>query len=216
VRVDDSRDAGVPDTSFNSIREQTEYAYFRTDGPPGLTTLSVPEGHQAPETFDSGLGDLQRYVRQTIPATVPATGEQPVLPRPVYRAYDVGVKFNEDYVDLLYRLERRDLGLFLYDRNNQPVRDAQGRLIVLSNRWGVTETATLSESEDRWITVLNASDCATLDTTIIPHDTTLTSAAAGQVLEPDTVTSPRSYLSWCTTTSALLLSVPRRMGPRGC
>jgi len=76
------------------------------------------------------------YVRQTVPATVPAPGEKPPLPRPVYRAYDVGAEFNEDYVDLMYRIERRDLGLYLYENNNRPVRDAQGRLIVLSNRWG--------------------------------------------------------------------------------
>jgi hypothetical protein len=180
-----------PESSFNVVREQTEYAYFRTEGPPGLTTLSVPDGHQDPATFDSGLNDLQRYVRQTIPATVMPPGEPPVLPRPVYRAYDVGVEFNEDYVDLLYRLARRDLALYLYDANNQPVRDAQGRLIVLANRWGRTESLTLTESEQQWVSVINASTCATLDTTVFPHDTTVTSAAAGHVLEPDTVYEAR-------------------------
>jgi hypothetical protein len=131
--------------------EQIEYAYFRTEGPPGLTNLSIPIGHPNPEEFDSGLTELTRYVRQTVPATVPE-----LLPRPVYCAYDVGVEFNENYVDLMYRLERRNLGLYLYDNNNKPVRDAEGRLIVLSNRWGVTEELTLTESDVRWITVVNA------------------------------------------------------------
>ncbi|MCP4257776.1 MAG: hypothetical protein GY774_09655 [Planctomycetes bacterium] len=180
-----------PDPDFNMIREQTEFAYFRTEGPPGLTNLSTPIGHPNPDEFDSGLDELTRYVRQTVPATVPDVGEKPLLPRPVYRAYDVGVEFNENYVDLMYRLERRDLGLYLYDNNNRPVRDAQGRLIVLSNRWSETEVLILTESEERWITVVNESDCAVLDTTVIPHEKTLTSAAEGQVLDPDTVYEAR-------------------------
>lgn len=176
---------------FSKDLEQIEYAYFRTEGPPGLIKLSTPIGHPTPDEFDRGLDDLSRYVRQTVPATVPEVWEKPLLLRPVYRAYDVGVEFNENYVDLMYRLERRDLGLYLYDNNNRPVRDVQGRLIVLNNRWGVTEELTLTESDERWITVVNASDCATLDTTIIPHTKTLTSAAAGQVLDPDTVYEAR-------------------------
>lgn len=241
---------------------QTEYAYFRTDGPPGLADLSTPIGHSDPpiyntgtisvtngsavitgtsthwndnlvgatlqivgenatypilrvdavnrltlgrnfsgstrseltyaiSRFDSGLDDLTRYVRQTIPATVPGEGEKPLLPRPVYRAYDVGVEFNENYVDLMYQLERRDLGLYLYDNNNQPVRDAQGRLIVLGNRWGRTEELTLTESERRWIRVVNASTCATLDARRVERSRTLSSAPDGQVLDADTVYEAR-------------------------
>src|SRR5207249_2619445 len=106
----------------------TELAYFRTEGPPGLTELTAPLGHPNPAEFErnSGLDDLAPYVRQTVPATVPSVGQKPPLPRPVYRAYDVGVEFNENYVDLMYRLARRGLGLYLYDNNNRPVRDAQG------------------------------------------------------------------------------------------
>lgn len=179
------------DVDFNKVREQSEYAYFQTEGPPGLTTLSVPEGHTNPEEFDCGLDDLTRYVRQTIPATVPAEGEKPPLPRPVYRAYDVGVEFNEDYVDLMYRLERRDLGLYLYDNNNRPVRDAQGRLMVLNNRWAVTEELTLTESERLWVKVVDASTCTIIDSSLIPHDDTIISAIEGQVLDSDTVYEAR-------------------------
>ena len=166
--------------------EATEFAYFRTEGPPGLATLSVPVGSPNPDQFESGLDDLTRYVAQTVPPTAPAAGEQPTLPRPVYRGYDVGVAFNEDYVDLMYRLAGRDLGLYLYDSNNQPVRDALGRLIVLENRWGRTEDLTLSESDKLWISVVNGSRCAALDTTVIPHASTL-SGTSGEVLDPDIV-----------------------------
>ena len=126
-----------------------------------------------------------------MPRTVPAAGETPPLPRPVYRAYDVGVEFNEDYVDLMYRITGRDLGLYLYDNNNRPVRDVNGRLILLSNRWGVTENVSLTESEQYWITTVNDGDCATIDITVIPHDSTLAATDAGQVLDPDTLYQAR-------------------------
>jgi hypothetical protein len=168
----------------------TEFAYFRTEGPPGLAALSTPVGQDV-ATFDSGLDDLTRYVAHTVPSTVPAAGEKPPLPRPVYRAYDVGVAFNEDYVDLMYRIAGRDLGLYLYDNNNRPVRDVTGRLIVVSNRWGVTEDLTLTESENYWVATVNGSDCAVIDTTLIPHDSTLTAAAEGQVLDGDTLYEAR-------------------------
>ncbi len=173
---------------------QTEFAYFRTEGPPGLTTLLPPIDHPPTAEFDSGLSDLARYVRQTMPPTVPPPGSPPLLPRPVYRAYDVGVEFNEDYIELMYRLARRDLQLYLYDANNRPVRDAQGRLIILSNRWGVAEHLTLTPGEARWIAVANgdAGDgCAPVKAAGIPHDQTLTSAAPGQVLDLDTVYEAR-------------------------
>ena len=158
----------------------TEFAYFRTEGPPGLTKLG------------SGLDDLVLYVKQTVPATVPTQGQKPLLPRPVYRAYDVGVEFNENYVDLMYRIARRDLGLYLYDNNNRPVRDAQGRLIVLSNRWGETETLTLTKSDVRWIATINTHQCVpNIDLESIPRNKTLKTNDEGQVLTPDTVYEAR-------------------------
>jgi hypothetical protein len=175
----------------NKTHEVTELSYFRTEGPPALVTLSTPVHHPPAEAFDSGLDDLTRYVAQTVPPTVPAQGEQALLPRPVYRAYDVGAVFNEDYVDLMYRLARRDLLLYLYDSNNQPVRDAAGRLIVSTNRWGVTESLTLSESTVRYISVLDQSECVLADPTIIPHQVTLFAADPGLVLEPDIVHQAR-------------------------
>lgn len=161
----------------------TQFAYFRTEGPPGLAQLSRPIGLKNDGVFHSGLDDLAAYVRQTVPASVRGPGEPPPLPRPVYRAYDVGVAFNEDYVDLLYRLDRRDLGVTLFDANNRPVRDAQGRLIIVSNRWGHADSLTLSESETLWINTINGNDCAQLNLPGIPKDVTL--GAPPQVLEAD-------------------------------
>ncbi|MEJ7607948.1 MAG: hypothetical protein WKF37_17195 [Bryobacteraceae bacterium] len=158
------------ETSNDEPREQTEFVYFQTQGPPGLGQLTTPV--EASDPFSSGLDTLERYVRQTVPATVPQPGVTLLLPRPVYRAYDVGVRFNEDYVDLMYRIAGRDLGLYLFNSNNQPVRHADGRLIVLSNRWGHEETLTLSESEKRFINTLNARECGSVDIDLIPRDRT--------------------------------------------
>lgn len=186
-------------TSLNAIgdftdnKTQVEYAYFRTGGPPGLTTLT-PTGPGKSADLDSGLNDLERYVRQTTPATVPAPGEKPILAKPFYRAYDVGVEFNERYVDVMYKMDGRDLGLYLYDNNNRPARDIAGRLIIADNAWGETEEVTLTESEALWIDLINASHCdpgASIAVNGIPHNKTLISASEGQVLDADTVYEAR-------------------------
>lgn len=194
------------DTTINAIGEgqlagsaknlnQTEYAYFRTEGPPGLTELSLPIGRDG-KKFESGLDDLTRYVRQTIPATVPAMGEKPQMAKPFYRAYDIGIEFNENYVDLMYRLSERDLGLYLYDNNNRPVRDAEGRLLVQSGVWGKADHQTLTKEEARWIAQVNANKCGLpkIEVNKLPEaaqDKQLLSAVAGRVLEPDTIYEAR-------------------------
>jgi hypothetical protein len=180
---------GMGELSGSKHLTQVEYAYFRTEGPPGLAKLSLPAGRAATEAdkFDSGLDDLTRYVRQTTPATVPAIGEKPVMAKPFYRAYDVGVEFNEDYVDLMYRMSGRDLGLYIYDNNNQPARDAEGRLLAQSGDWGSVEQLTLTEGEQHWLAISNtANRCLPLiQQESIVHDKKLTSAIAGRVLKPD-------------------------------
>lgn len=211
--------------------EQTEYAFFRTSGPPGLSHLSLspetvnieesarrtqggdlltidntgrigeitedevagldPAGQQL--VLKSALDTLVPYVAQTIPPTVPDEGEKPLLPRPVYRAYDVGVLLKEgnNYVELMYRLARRDLGLYLFDNNSRPVRDAEGRLIVLNNHWGRREEVTLTESAERWLTMISTATCIPENEVEVLPAQTLTSAAEGQVLEPDTTYEAR-------------------------
>jgi hypothetical protein len=171
--------------------DHTEFAYFRTQGPPGLTQLSEPIGYSQPGEFRSALDDLTRYVRQTVPATVTGSGEDPVLPRPVYRGYDVGVAFNEDYVDLMYALSTRDLGLYLFDNNSEPLRDVRGQVIAPVNRWGRTDTLTLESSDTRWLTTIDASACVQLGTLSVPHDNTLAIADEGIVLPPDTLHEAR-------------------------
>ncbi|MEA2602073.1 MAG: hypothetical protein QOF89_3065 [Acidobacteriota bacterium] len=173
-------------------RWPVEHAYFRTGGPPGLTELSQPAGVTT-DPFVTGLEDLTRYVRETTPPTVPPPGEKPILFKPFYRAYDVGLEFNEDYVEQMYRMDRRDLGLYLYDASNQPARDGLGRLLVIGDQWGKAETLSLSEKETRWITLIDAATCLPkkLDPQTFPKDSALTSSAPGRVLAPDTLHEAR-------------------------
>ncbi|HWJ43127.1 MAG TPA: hypothetical protein VNR67_06815, partial [Solirubrobacterales bacterium] len=170
----------------------TELAYFRTEGPPGLgAPPSLPPGSPAAGNFDSGLTTLARYVRQTVPATVPAPGSPAPLPRPVYRGYDVGVEFDVDYVDLMYRLGQRDLVLYLFDANGRPARNAAGAVLAGANRWGRTEQLHLSASDETWLKLIDASTCATIDKSTIPHDVALASGAPDQVLAADALHEAR-------------------------
>ncbi|CBW77387.1 unnamed protein product (plasmid) [Mycetohabitans rhizoxinica HKI 454] len=190
----------VPD-AFAGTRTITQLSYFRTEGPPGLSALApsgnalIPDagtgGATAPPSIATGLEDLSRYVRQTIPPTVPPPGQPPILPRPVYRGYDAGVIFGVNYVDLMYALEGRDLSLVLYDMNERPVRDAHGRLAVLPNRWARTDQIDLTDSERRWLEVLDHAHCTTgtVDLRTVARNKTV--GATGFVLDPMTTYEAR-------------------------
>ena len=79
-----------------------EYAYFRTDGPPGVAKLTAPVGSEASASpqgvVATPLDNLSRYIRKTMPREVATNAAL------FYRAYDVGIEFDENYVDLMYRL----------------------------------------------------------------------------------------------------------------
>lgn len=172
------------DGNYNKTVGQVQYAYFQTGGPPGIGLLSVPENADG-DNFDSGLDDLTRYVDQTVPPTVPKKGELPISPRPVYRGYDASVVFNENYVSLMYRMAGRDLNLRLCDRNNRPVRGLSGRLIVADNPWDVKPITTLSASDGEWTTILNASGCVSVNTSLIKPHEIVSASSEEQLLESD-------------------------------
>lgn len=192
----DSKVAG----SFAGRRDMVQLAYFRTEGPPGLAALAQPgnalvpgagSGGAAPPAVETGLEDLSRYVAQTVPPTVPPPGRPPVLPRPVYRAYDVGVVFNANHVDAMYALAGRDLSLVLYDTNDRPVRDAAGLLAVRPNTWGRTDQLSLTESERRWLELVDGADCTaqSIDLGTVARNKRV--SASGFVLDPETVYEAR-------------------------
>jgi hypothetical protein len=87
----------------------------------------------------------------------------------------------------MYWIAGRDLGLYLFDNNHLPIRDAAGRLIVRQNEWGVVDTTTFDATDVRWIEVVNTSTCAMIDLSAVPKDVKLNADAREQVLEPDAV-----------------------------
>lgn len=192
TRVETKGEGELADeAAFSQDLTQVEFAYFRTGGPPGLGRYATPHEHPSPDEFESGLDVLTPYVTQTVPVTVPDPGEKPPLPRPVYRAYDVEVAFNTDYVEMLYRMARRNLGLYLYDANDQPVRDARGGLLVSAPRWEDAEELELSLGEERWATLLNERGCGSIDEEMIPRQQKLTASGATVVLGPDSLYEAR-------------------------
>lgn len=204
---------GVSPLSGNKSAEQFEYGFFKTEGAPGLADLSLPNGvpdvdsislkdkdgnfihldntpaSPTDRTLASQLNDLSLYVSQTLPFTVPGKGENRPLPRPIYRGYDLGVMFNEDYVSQMYRMNGRDLSLYVFDSNNRPVRDAEGRLLVVRSTWDVATDLVLDEVEKTWVTTIEKSSCGDMDKTAIPHNQTMN--LSGLVLEPDFVHEAR-------------------------
>jgi hypothetical protein len=215
LRIETGVDKGGFDGSgFNGTASQVEYAYFKTDGPPGLANFTLPpnaaaeralidrDGHfvridgmpSATPVLATELSSLAPYVRQTIPPTVGGFGEKPLLPRPVYCAYDCSVVFNEDYVDLMYRMAGRDLGIYLFDANDRPARDVDGALVIPQSTWGRAATVTLTEGEKRWVETVNASNCAAalaVDETKIQTTNTILQSAERIVLDADTLYEAR-------------------------
>ncbi len=174
-------------------RTITEYAYFQTQGPPGLASLAKPVGlsGKSEKDFTAGLDDLAEYVQQTLPPSIPAEGSKRLHPKPHYRAFDVGVEFNAatDYVDLMYQLASRDLMLYLYDNNDRPVRDAQGWLSVAPASWDTRKQTTLLEQQQRFISLLN--NCAASSLPPVKLPVQLSATSANRVLASDTAYEAR-------------------------
>lgn len=167
-------DAGTPD--------QTSYAYFCTGGPPSLGGFTVLDT-QSPASIAAGPDSLTNYVAQTVPPTLGQDGEAPALPRPVFRAYDIGVIFNADYVDLLYKLTYRDLMLQILDSNGAMARDDTGRAVSFENPFGVTAKLTLDNASASWLSAVDR-NCVPIDDTTIVHNQTV--GTSKTFLDPDT------------------------------
>ncbi len=123
---------------------KTHVAHFQTGGPPGLTpawaldpTASGAPGPSGEPPYPLGgrLQDLAPYVAWTIPSSGAA---------PVYRAYDLGVEFNENYIE---QLVGADMALRLTDANDHPVVDAAGAEVLFANQWAEQPTAELVATE---------------------------------------------------------------------
>lgn len=145
--------------------------------------MTPPTGSQAAPVFTTPLDDLSRYVQRTIPVSF----EQGPL---FYRSHPIGIEFNENYVDLMYRLGRRDLTIQLYDGNGA-IRGENGARLVIANQWARAEEITLTDQEQRWIGVLEASGCVLVDVGSVVRNTTFNQPSEPHLLPPSTLCEAR-------------------------
>ena len=179
---------------YREEKTATEFAYFRTAGPPGAARLTPPAGSEAvatpPESYVSSLDDLSRYVVKTMPRAIDPSPAKPVPPHPAYRSYDLGLEFDENYVELMYRIGQRDLSIHIHGGNGA-VRNDKGRRLIISNKWGQAGTVTLTDHEERWLSVLSSGGCALIPIGSIVKDTTMQPTSVAHVLPPSSLCEAR-------------------------
>ena len=155
----------------------TEQIYFQTGQPPGI--VAPPDDRNASDVANQHehfprrgpLKDLRPYIEYTVPAPEA---------RAVYRAYDVGAYFNENYVDAMYQRAARPLKVFLYDASSDVV-------VGLRNEWGENPTLTLTHTEVQWLYSLDRATCIdSLDPHELPPDRHLNAWGASLLLRPET------------------------------
>jgi hypothetical protein len=181
----------------NGTFDLTESVYFRTAALPGIGVPAAPEGTVTGDPAvqpRTGFEDLSYYVKRTVPAVPPPAGGHNSPARAVYRAYDPAVEFSEEttYVELMYRLGRRDLTLRLFEADSQPVRDGDGRVLIGGVVWGRGDA--ISSITQRWIGVVNAAACTTtppFDDSNVVSNEDLTAPAEDMVLAPQALHQAR-------------------------
>jgi hypothetical protein len=177
-------DTGVlsKDSATNGVLTHSNdfvfHAYFRVAGPPGTGTSDRPPQAQPGPT---GLEDLRLYVDQTVPPTIPAEGEKLLIPRAVYRAYDVAVKFNENYAELMYVLTRRDLTVRLFDAGNQPVLAPDGSVLIPTPSWERSRQVEVKDAVALWVGIVNQAACRPGNVPLLD---------LGDVLRPQVLSAP--------------------------
>ena len=192
----------IPPITFTSEKteEHTHYAYFQTGNPPGayektdapreeieLDKLSNESEHYP----DSGpLKDLSPYVLKTLPEQAASNEPQ----RPFYRAYDVGIIFNEGsdeeegtgYVENMYLMANLPLGIRLFDNNDQPVLDVNGDPVEFVNKWGKNPELDWTIEEEFWKKLL-INKCGKDDTIILDENKNVRNLTVNPVLlKPET------------------------------
>jgi len=132
-----SVDTDVTRDTSGPDRIYRNYAIFHTEGPP----LALDE-----------------YIEVASPASDR---------RPHYRDYDIGVRFNESYVDLMYRRPGQIFQVQVLDDNDLPVR-APGGDVLIETQWDLAATHVPRATEDDWLQFLR--DHGVPVDTLVPRD----------------------------------------------
>lgn len=159
-RTTASQSGNVP-AGMKGEDDYTESVYFRTARLPGLGVPAQPATDESNVTT-TGFEDLTFYLARTVPAVPPPQGGHTSPARAFYRATDVLAEFSPDTIRIqsMYRIGKRDLTIRLFDAKNQPLRDARGRVVLGTTRWGRSDDPRLSAGATRWVGMVSLSSCA--------------------------------------------------------
>jgi hypothetical protein len=176
---------------WNAVGQFDERAYFRTQGPPGMVQLEekIQKTSTGQKEFQHPLTDLSPYVHPN-GWTIPGHQQRPHPgdpPRPVYRGYDVGVVFNENYVKFMYRLVGRDLTLDVFDNQHQPVHDAQGRLVRPRIKWGEASRLILGPHDNLWLSSIESASCASVNLDKVTRSDKAVVGGCDMIMRPETL-----------------------------
>ncbi|MCF6154504.1 MAG: hypothetical protein E3K36_04465 [Candidatus Brocadia sp.] len=136
-----------------------EYMFFKTGNPPGPPASTQTEVDDTNRyDLDGPLKDISAYIDYTIPAGATADEAQPYI----YRSYDIGVVYNDSYIDQMYQMAGLPIKIRLLDNNNLPVLNAAGEELEFVNLWGDNPELSLTREETRYEDILNDSGCVTM------------------------------------------------------
>lgn len=115
--------------------------------------------------------DLAPYVDVNIPADDR---------RPHYRGYDVGVRFNDTYLDLMYREEGQQFQVQILDDNDRPLRAVDSDVFI-HTQWDQAAGHVPRPTEDDWLQFLRGAGVPV--DTVAPKD----DRVFGRVSLPDAI-----------------------------
>ncbi len=138
------------------VRDFNENMYFKTGNPPGPPADTQVEVEDTMRyDLEGPLMNLNAYIDFTIPAGSTADEAQPF----VFRSYDIGLVFNDSYIEQMYQMAGLPIRIRLLDNNNLPVLNAAGEVLEFVNAWGDNPELSLTREETRYEDILDDRGC---------------------------------------------------------
>jgi len=159
-----------------------EYMFFKTGNPPGPPAPTQEEVVNVADRYDldGPLTSLALYIDYTIPANATADEAQTW----VYRTYDVGVVYNDSYIEQMYLMAEVSVSIRLLDNNNHPVTDSAGVELTFVNAWGDNPELAVTREEEQYQDILLTSPCVVTTTLTAESETEIIAASRELLLSP--------------------------------
>jgi len=160
-----------------------EYMFFKTGNPPGPpSSIQLEAGDDTTVRYDldGPLTSLSPYIEYTIPAGATADEAQPYI----YRSYDIGVVYNDSYIDQMYQMAGLPIEIRLLDNNNLPVLNTAGEELRFINLWGDNPQLSLTREEEHYEDILNDSGCVVMTTVSTETNNEISASSRDLLLSP--------------------------------